>query len=243
MNIKDELTCKYCYEIYKNPIALNCCGENICKQDIDELVLSNNSPNKFTCPLCDQETTNQSFTVNKFMQKMVENEFHKFQIDSKYKETFQNLKTEIRNLENILVGRENFIYEEICELKRQVDLDREQLKIQIDNLAEDLIQKLDSFQKRFNIEQKTVDLKHFKDLVNSSKKQLIEYESCLNFFSTKKVERDEKTSQINELINILQSEINEAKLKIFSNISLTYSSNVTSVDKLFGKLIIKVCLN
>ena len=38
MNIKEDLTCKYCREIYKNPITLICCGDNICKQHIEELI-------------------------------------------------------------------------------------------------------------------------------------------------------------------------------------------------------------
>jgi hypothetical protein len=41
MNIKEELTCKYCNEVYKNPITLNCCGENICKQHVEELTSNN----------------------------------------------------------------------------------------------------------------------------------------------------------------------------------------------------------
>ena len=93
MNIKEELTCKYCHEIYKDPITL-ACGETICKQHFYELT-SNSSSNKFMCPLCNQEILNQDLNVNKFIQKMVETELHKFEIDSKYKQTIENLRKEL----------------------------------------------------------------------------------------------------------------------------------------------------
>ena len=37
MNAKEHLTCNYCNEIYKQPITL-LCGDNLCKQPIDELI-------------------------------------------------------------------------------------------------------------------------------------------------------------------------------------------------------------
>ena len=151
MNFKEELKCKYCHEIYTNPIALNCCGETICKPHIDE-IFSNKSTNKCKCPLCDQEIKNQSFSVNKLVQKMLTTELHKLEVDSKYKQTLDNLKTEIQKLETILKDPETKIYEEISELKRKVDLDREQLKIEIDNQANDLIQQLDSYEHKFKTE-------------------------------------------------------------------------------------------
>jgi hypothetical protein len=67
MNIKEELTCKYCNDIYNIPITL-ACGDSICKHHIEELI-SSNSPNKFSCPLCNEEIINQNFSVNKCIKK------------------------------------------------------------------------------------------------------------------------------------------------------------------------------
>ena len=65
MNIKDELTCKYCKQIFNNPITLSC-GDSICKHHIEELI-SNNTSNKFACPLCNEEILNQNLSVNKIL--------------------------------------------------------------------------------------------------------------------------------------------------------------------------------
>ena len=62
MNAKEKLTCKFCSKIYKDPIMLICCGESICKHHIEDLI-SSGSSNKFPCPLCNEENTNQNFEI------------------------------------------------------------------------------------------------------------------------------------------------------------------------------------
>jgi len=240
MNIKEQLTCKCCHEVYKNPISLNCCGDNICKQHVEEL-MSNNSSNEFKCPLCNEENGHQKLNVNKIIQKMVETKLHEFEIDSKYKETLDKLTSEIQKLESILKDPENYIYEEVNEFKRQVDLDREKLKIQIDALADDIIQQLETYEGKFKSELKAnVVVNDYNGLVESSRAQLVEYEEFLSFFSAKKEEREEKNNQIEQVINTLQSKIKEAKNKIFSNLYINYKPISNGVENVFGKLIIKV---
>ena len=180
MNIKEKLTCKHCNELYNQPITLSC-GDTICKHHIEELV-SGKASNKFLCPLCDKEILNQDFTVNKIIQDLIQVEFHEFKLNPKYENIFQSLKMEIRNLETILRDPQNCIYEEMSELKRQVDLEKESLKSEIDKLADGLIQQLETYEDRFKSEYKTkVDFDCYNNLVESSKKQLAEYGSNIEF--------------------------------------------------------------
>ena len=110
------------------------------------------------------------------------------------------------------------IFEEISELKRQVDLDRESLKIQIDTLADGLIKQLESYEKRFKAEYKTeIDLHNYNGLVESSKEQLADYEKCLNLFSVEREEQDEKNNQSENEIDSLKLKIKELNKKLFSN--------------------------
>ena len=51
MNIIEELTCKHCHEIYDEPVTLNCCGDNVCKKHIDELLSHSLVENTFVCAL------------------------------------------------------------------------------------------------------------------------------------------------------------------------------------------------
>ena len=243
MNMKEDLTCKCCNQIYNSPITLNCCGENICKQHI-EVLISNNSTKPRLCPLCNEECLNQNLHVNKVIQKLVENELHKLEINSKYKKTLDNLKWEIRKIESIVKDPKNFIYEEISELKRNVDLDREKLKCEIDDLANDLIQQLEKYEKKFKEEYKSnIDPGHYNEIIASSKKQLSEFEKCLSLFSTSKEDRMEKCNKSETAIKTIQSKIEETKLKLFANTFLTYIPFQKSQGDLFGKLIVKVSLN
>ena len=59
LNIKKKLECKHCYQVYKEPIILTCCGESMCKQHINELQSIDDS-NKFLCPFCDKQNSNQN---------------------------------------------------------------------------------------------------------------------------------------------------------------------------------------
>ena len=166
---------------------------------------------------------------------------HEFKLNPKYEETLNSLKTKITTLENILNDHQNFIYEEISELKRQVDLDRENIKSDIDKLADDLIQQLESYKARFNTEFKTnVDLDFYNGLVESSKKQFIEYERHLSLFSVENQQREEKYKQSEQLVEVLHPKINELKEKIFSNLSLKYRKTENNIENMFGKLIIQV---
>ena len=240
INIKERLTCQSCNDIYKNPIMLVCCGESICKQHVEQL-LSSNSSGKFMCPFCNEENQNQNLKTNKLIQSLIEIDLHKFKLDPKYEIVFDKLKMEIRNIETILSEPENYIFEEISELKRQVDLDRERLKSEIDELANTLIQQLESYENRFKTEVKTnVDLEYYNDLVESSKKQLVEYERCLSFFSVEKEKRKEEFNQSAKLIRKLQPNYIQIKNSLFSNLLLSYKPMEINPNDLFGKLEISV---
>ena len=243
MNIKQELTCNYCNEIFQNPILLTCCNENICKAHIEELI-SSSSSSEFTCPLCNGENPNSKLNFNKFMQKMLENELHKFKIDAKHKNVFNNLRNEIENLDTIVINAESIIFDEMSELKRQVDLDREQLKMEIDELADGLIQQLQVYEDKFKAEyKKNFELENLNSLAESSRIHLNEYEKVLSSFSANKEGQDEKKKQSENLIRLIQTKKKRAKNALFSNLLIKYRPVETKKEDLFGRLVVNVGLN
>ena len=127
MNIKDELTCKQCKSIYNEPIFLYCCSDNICKEHLSS-ELSNSSLNKITCPFCSTDIDKHGLNVNKLIQKLVENELHNFKTDPKFKDLISDFRNEIQQVKKILNDPENFVYDKLSEIKRQVDFDREYCK-------------------------------------------------------------------------------------------------------------------
>ena len=87
------------------------------------------------------------FKVLKLIENLLRTALHGFKIIPINDEVLKNLKTEIGNFEAIVIDPENYIYEEINEHQRQVDLDRERLKIKIDDSASDLVQELESYRR------------------------------------------------------------------------------------------------
>ena len=240
MNLKEQLTCKYCNEIYNEPVSLNCCGENICKRHIDE-IFSIDDSNTFFCPFCNLENSHQNSCTNKLIQSLIENQLFKLELDSKYKLALNKFKAEIVNLETLLNDPYYYIYEEVHELKRLVDLDREKFKSEVDKLADDFIRQLEAYEVKFKSEYKTnVDLEHYTALVESSRKQLAEFEQFLSLFSAKREEKDEKIDQSEKEINSLKYKIKEVKNKLFSGLAIKYKPMANDIQDLFGRLIIKV---
>ena len=238
MNIKEELTCKYCNQIYNIPVTL-ACGDSLCKHHIDELI-SNNSSNILECPLCNETNTNHDFKVNKLIEKLIKRKLHEFKLNSKHEAVLNNLKMEIEKLAVLLKDPENFIYERINELKRQVDLDREKSKKEIDELAHDLIRQLESYEKQFKAEcKKNFGIEHYKGLVEESKKQLDVFEKCLSLFSIDNEELEKISKQTENTIQDLQPKLKEIQDKLLSNLSITYKPvNTKSIEEIFGKLVV-----
>ena len=152
MNIVENLTCKHCNKIYKDPVFLNCCGRNICKIDIADL-LSKSSNRLFSCPHCNTDLKEEKFQLNTTLQVLISQaELHQFKLNPDYVKTFKDFKEKIVKLENIQNDPENLIYEKISELKNKADLDREKAK------KAGIIEKLKSYEIQFKNETKSKEL-------------------------------------------------------------------------------------
>ena len=175
MNIKDDFTCKHCNETFKDPVSLFCCGENVCKKHIDELLLQKEN---VSCMFCDKALPKQEFHINKVLKNLIDRELHNLTIDQKYEDVLEQLKKKISQIENMHDDPENAIYTKISELKRQVDLDRENAKLKIDQAADEIINKLDSYETELKAECHSIsDSEYNASLVANMKNKLTEYES------------------------------------------------------------------
>ena len=246
MNIKQELTCKHCKEILNEPITLNCCGENICKEHLSEL-LSNESSKKSkkvktSCPICSSNLDKQGLNVNKLIQKLVENNLHEFKIYPKYKELIKTFKNEIEALEKMVNESENLVNEKFSQIKNQVNLERTNAKTRIDRLANDIIEKLVNFEKEIKLNRKMkLDLDDYNEMLNESKKKLNENEKFINFFSTDNSEREEKSAEIKEIIHKLEYKRYKLKKELFGDKKFKFKeTNFNGIEDNFGKLIVSI---
>ena len=75
-----------------------------------------------------------------------------------------------------------------------MDLNREDLNSKIDTLADDVINQLGSYEGVFKQEYKS-KFAFYDGLLESTRKQLAEYEKFLNLFSVTNEERERKTKE------------------------------------------------
>ena len=142
MDLDKDLTCTICHKTFENPVLLTCCEENVCKEHIDALESSKIQ----RCPLCSESLPKQQLPINKVLKNLIDDrKIQNFSIDSEYKDVLKSLKQKIKTIEGMCNDPEGFINERFLELRNQVDLDRETIKLEVDNLAEGLIKSLNTY--------------------------------------------------------------------------------------------------
>ena len=238
MNLIEDLTCKHCKDIFIDPVTLNCCGENVCKKHIDE-TLSKPSSTTLACPNCcsELEIKVQKFPINTSLKNLVERELHKIAFDPKCEKTYKNFKNKIENIESIHKDPENIIFNRFSELKNQIDLDRDCAIDEINQLAGDLIKRLDSCQNELKNEcQSKNNLDYYSRLIGNMRSELNEYEKCLKSLKNTDEVREKKSNEIEQLANVLDIEIKEYEKTLFKNKIISYEPMKIGVKNIFGKL-------
>jgi len=146
--VKNLFDCEQCNQLLVEPVTLPC-GYSVCKRHLDELL--ENTPkdmNKFDCQLCEEKhyIPENGFFVNKRIQNGLNIKLNSLKLNSVYdkcKREITDAKNNIQKLENLQKYPENYIFEYFEELKRQVDLRREELKLKLDNCSDEIIQSIE----------------------------------------------------------------------------------------------------
>lgn len=149
---KSLLACSQCLSTLKSPVMLPC-GENICKHHVITDELSNNDDdniinNEYYCCSCNQghPMPKGGFVINKVLQRILDTKFHYgLKFGNEYESIIGILEKVERALDKYhqLKRDPDFkIDNEIGALKRRIDVNREELKLCIDQRAENLIEQV-----------------------------------------------------------------------------------------------------
>jgi hypothetical protein len=147
--VKNLFDCEQCNQLLVDPVALPC-GNSLCKRHLDDLL--ENTPtemNKFECELCEKKHSipEDGFAINKRIQNALNIKLSTLKLNPVYEECkteINEAKMNIQMIENLDKDPENFIFEYFEKLKRQVDLRREKLKLELDNNSDEIIQSIES---------------------------------------------------------------------------------------------------
>lgn len=124
--------CKFCFQRLESPITLPC-GETVCESHVLKL-------NKGVCKFCDKRHVrpDDGFQINKLVVDLMKRGL---------KSLVDDTENNAYSAELYRVEQENVIFEYFLEVKRQVDLRRETLKMEIDEYSNGLISQINKIQK------------------------------------------------------------------------------------------------
>ena len=135
--------------------------------------------------------------------------------------------------------QENFIYNKLNELKRLVELDRVNAKVEIDKIADEIIQKLDSFEKEFKSECNSAgNFEYYGKLITKMKANLTDHEKLFKSLKSTEHERQKKSKEIEQAVIDLEKEKKEYENKLLKYKSINYDPMQTKISNIFGKLIV-----
>ena len=221
--------CKHegCNLIYENPVTLPC-GNSICEQHLKRY------NEKFKCSFCFEEhqIPNTGFTKSKAMIKMIDSHFKLDRLRKKIIESFEILNESIKQCEDI--NSENYIYSYFFEIRNQVYLYREELKKEIDDKSNEIIEILKEKENKCKSNSQKLQKMNLDELKNNN---LPSWKKKIRNPEIRDYELDNLLSKMNQNIQDIEYFIRKFELNSLLNESIKFEKYQKS--SLFGKLKIK----
>jgi hypothetical protein len=177
MNVKVDFTCLICSKIFKSPFSLPC-GDTICEEHLKETqVLRNNS---IKCKLCGETfvvKNNQLIRQNKALQNLIQKELFLSDAEKTKKKSLEKSLRDFLNLNEQLQESKNIFdldcYNHFQEIRRKIDVQREELKDQIDKISFKMLDELKAIEETYSIRIKefhveAYDLEKEKNILNET---------------------------------------------------------------------------
>ena len=153
--IQDLLKCENCsqqYDEYYPPRILPCCGKTICCKCV-QLIEKKSKNNKFKCIVCNEEKTlpKIGFQVDRTAARLIELQPKEILRGPEAEKLRQNLGELEKKVNKLIFEMENgeyLITEKCKELKREVQLAKEEKIEEINQLSESLFLKIDTYEEK-----------------------------------------------------------------------------------------------
>ena len=247
---KSQLICNICKLVLKKPVTLPCsdviCGEHLHDDSVENDMIK--------CLKCDKnfDVPRSGFPSNEKMENILTNEQHLIYEEKAIKDAIQELIHKLEKLQNGLKLKQKDMevtsFDHFTEIRRQIDIQREELKQKIDEIALKLIDQANEREEVYKLKLKQsisvvvdTDIKQFSQLlmrefrdpnllVEKVKRLKIKHEQTFKEFRAKISECDSLEREINSLEFVPRQEIQEfefgcLKLK-GSLVACTFGKNI-----------------
>ena len=145
--VKSEIICNICKLILKDPVTLPC-SSDICGEHLRDDTVKNGV---ITCEKCEKnfDVPRNGFATNLALTNLLANEFHLSNEEKTIKRAIQDLINQLKELQHLVVTSkrpemELANFEHFTEIRRQIDIQREELKKKIDEIALKLIDQVNA---------------------------------------------------------------------------------------------------
>ena len=236
-NDKFKFECFICNKILLEPIKLPCNGR-ICAEHIQNLTKS-----VFECKSCKKEhfMHQHEFIRDLELQKQIDADRHLTANEKKHQSSINSLFEQMFELFADFSLKFNefeyFNHEHFAELERQVEIRRENLKIQIDEISDEIIKQVKEKKQTFIDAARNISIDKIKERIERDKVESIEQFRLLNF--SIQACQDLKKLQENNLKELQEklAEFDQMKIKVNK---IGFSSARDFDAQNFGKLIEKL---
>ena len=227
--------CNMCKRQLESPVLLPC-GESLCKKDVRELLVEQD---RIRCPFCKREhvQTHEGFPADKRIQRMIELQVNQLDFGPVYnscKRVLKSLTEHFNEFDTLKENLDEFVLNYYVDLKKAVETRRVDLKSQIDNLADQIIQNILDTEKECLAGKKCIDNTN-KEL-DLSRKHL---EGLVVEFDSFEI-NDKKMNAIllkaDQLMPRLVEKITECRTFLLTNRAYKFQFRELDVQDVFGSL-------
>ena len=194
--------------------------------------------NTFVCEICQEEhfIPKNGFVVPNRLKELLNVELNKLEPSPMFDECRKELeeaKDSVLKIEQLETNPESYIYDHFEDIKRQVDLRREDLKFKIDTYSDDIIKYIETTQT--NCMKMSKEIEKITHNIDKSKKELNE---MIMKFDTLKFD-DEKFKGIKTTVSVLNHEfkkvITDVQFSLLGNNEFVFQFKELPIEDIFGR--------
>jgi hypothetical protein len=166
-NLSEYFTCEICNKYYLNPIILPC-GDNVCEEHVKQKTkITDNQEKEYQCELCQSKhkLPTVGFIINKSFIQMMNKNLHLNEKTKTAIKKIDDLDSLNKEIDLIVKDPEHFIFNYFSEEKNKIDLKRETLFANINDISEEMINEI----KKLEIESKSNLTEKKQNLIDSNK--------------------------------------------------------------------------
>ena len=238
--LKSISDCDRCNNLLVDPIVMPC-GNVICKKHLNE-ILNNISKEKntFICGICleEHQIPKNGFIVNNRLQKLTKFKLNTLKLSPVFHECtkeIEDAKDNMFKVELLEQNAENYIYEYFEDIKRQVDIRREDLKLKIDEYSDEMIKSVELNQ--MNLIKLTKEVNQMTTVIEKSKNEL---KKLITQFDTLEI-NDKKFEDIKASVAVVNQEFHKILAEyhdsLIGNKEFTFKFKELPIEDIFGRVI------